>query len=283
MSRFRELENKYPLQTILISGNIFTYRYLKNESSQKTLVLLTGGTGKSDLFLLHFEKFAQTYSVITFDYPIWCSTNQILVDAIAELLRTLNIKAYLVGQSLGGFIAQILAKEHPDVVEGLILSNTGTLSIHLNQEASKSLLDMIKKIDGMITMIKLLPFGIVKGIMEKSTLKTINQSDYPDLAREFCDVMMRSLTKEYEIYMLYLLKDVKTHWNLEKKDLLPYKDKVLLILSEDDKTFHDDVKQGLIDIMPNPVVKTDICGGHLSMLFEIEEYTKEVIAFLNGR
>ena len=187
------------------------------------------------------------------------------------------------GQSLGGFIAQILAKEHPDVVEGLILSNTGTLSTHLSHEGAKSLLNMIKKIDGMITMIKILPFGIVKRVMEKSTLKTINQSDYPDLAREFCNVMVRSLTKEYEIYMLYLLKDVKTHWNLEKKDFETYHNKVLLILSEDDLTFHQDVKQGLIDIMPNPVVKTDICGGHLSMLFEIEEYTKAVMEFLNER
>lgn len=72
------LENfyqKYPQQTTELStGKLFTYRYYKNPKSKSTIVLLTGGIGLSDLFYLHFEKFAEKFSVLTFDYQIqFCS------------------------------------------------------------------------------------------------------------------------------------------------------------------------------------------------------------------
>jgi 3-oxoadipate enol-lactonase len=42
----------------------------------------------------------------------------------AAVLRELDVKATVVGYSMGGAIAQLVAREHPDVVEGLVLSGT---------------------------------------------------------------------------------------------------------------------------------------------------------------
>lgn len=283
--RIEDFKQRYPLQKLLINGQWFPFRYHKHASSDKTIVILTGGLGLSDLLMYHFEAFAESYSVLSFDYPLAYPTMQKLVDAIYELLRTLNIKAFLVGQSLGGFIAQILAQQHPDVVEGLILSNTGTLSTNMDVSASQCLMNMIKRIDKSIFMLKLLPYSLVKKKLRKSIMnKVSHQMNEQEQATmlEFCQEVERSLSKDYQMHMSRLLKDLKNHWNMEKSSFTNYKDKVLLILSDDDLTFNDSVKQALIHLMPEPKVITDIRSGHLALLLKIDRYVQEIKIFIDG-
>lgn len=285
MNTFAGFKEKYPLQMQLIGGGSFPYRYYKNENSDKTVVLLTGGIGLSDLLVFHFEAFAKSYSVLSFDYPMAYPTQQQLVDAIAELLKSLQIKAFLVGQSLGGFIAQILAKQHSDVVEGMVLSNTGTLSVDLDEQGTKCLNDMLTSMDRSIRMMKTLPFGLVKKSIKRAVLKKAGpQLDAQEQAimTEICDEMVRTLTKDYEIHMTLLMKDLRNHWDMKAGDFEQYKGKVLLILSDDDFTFNESVKQALIRIMHSPQVITDILGGHLALLLKLDKYIGDIKAFIDG-
>ena len=283
MRRLDLLKAKYPRQSQVINGSLFEYRYHQNKHSDVTFVLLTGALGPSDLFLFHFDEFAKSYSVILFDYPTACPTNQELSDAIAQLLRTLHVKAYLVGQSLGGFIAQIVAKQHPDAVEGMILSNTGTLLTDMDNEGTECLLDMLKQIDKFIVLMKILPFGIVKQLMKKAVLSYVKSEYGTDIMGEFIDEMMSSITKKHELHVNYLLKDMKNYWNMEKTDFAQYDNRVLLALSDDDPTFNDSVKQALISIVPNPVVVTNIRGGHLALFLNMDDYIKAVKDFIDQK
>ena len=116
-----EFRRTYPAATFTVSsGKLFTYRYYQNPQAKATLVLLTGGIGLSDLFYKHFARFARDFSVLTFDYQLQFGDNGEFADAVAELLRHLKEKVWLVGQSLGGVVAQVIASRHPEVVEGLI-------------------------------------------------------------------------------------------------------------------------------------------------------------------
>ncbi len=285
MAAVELFKKKYPEQTENINGKIFPYRYYKNENSNKTVVLLTGGIGLSDLLLFHFEEFSKSYSVISFDYPIAYSSIQELVEAIAELIKKLNVTVFLIGQSLGGFIAQILAQQHPEIVEGLILSNTGTLSAELDEKGTQCFRNMMKRIDKSLLMIKLVPFGIVKKNIKKAVLKKVTyllSEEEKNVMSEICDEMINTLTKEYEIHMTLLLKDLQKHWNMKKSDFLRFQNRVLLILSDDDFTFDESIKRALIDIMPSPKVITDIRGGHLALLLKIDKYTNSITSFINN-
>ncbi len=285
MAAVELFKKKYPKQTENINGKIFPYRYYKNENSNKTVVLLTGGIGLSDLLLFHFEEFSKSYSVISFDYPIAYSSIQELVEAIAELIKKLNVTVFLIGQSLGGFIAQILAQQHPEIVEGLILSNTGTLSAELDEKGTQCFRNMMKRIDKSLLMIKLVPFGFVKKNIKKAVLKKVTyllSEEEKNVMSEICDEMINTLTKEYEIHMTLLLKDLQKHWNMKKSDFLRFQNRVLLILSDDDFTFDESIKHALIDIMPSPKVITDIRGGHLSLLLKIDKYTNSITSFINN-
>lgn len=142
LAEFRQV---YPEDAFIVSsGKTFLYRYYKNPEARATLVLLTGGIGLSDLFYRHFDRFSRDFSVLTFDYQIPFADNGEFADAVVELLHSLREKVWLVGQSLGGVVAQIIAQRHPDVVEGLVLSNTCSLSGSMSEAGYRDLMRILE-------------------------------------------------------------------------------------------------------------------------------------------
>lgn len=280
-----EFYKTYPQQTMKINGKDFRYRYHKNENAKATLVLLTGGIGLSDLFYLHFQKFSKNFSVLTFDYQIQFDNNKEFADAVSELLKVLNEKVWLVGQSLGGIVGQIIAKEHPEAVEGLVLSNTCSLERNMSKEAYDHLMNMIENQQKSKKMFKILPFGLYKKLIAKAVMKktsSLNEEEKA-LMKGLCNAMLKLLTREYELHMIDFLIDAKNHFGMTKEDFTVFKDKVLLILSEDDHTFNQHCKDSLIHIMPEPMVVTNLTGGHLALLVRLDSYAELVSDFIKNR
>lgn len=141
-----EFRGKYPDQTMLLSsGKSFTYRYYRRPGAA-AVVLLTGGIGLPDLFYLHFERFSMEFSVLTFDDQIQFADNAEFARAAAELLERLGETAWLVGQSLGGIVARIIAANHPQGMDGLVLSNPCSLALLIRLETYAGLVsDYIRK------------------------------------------------------------------------------------------------------------------------------------------
>lgn len=285
METLEKFYEKYPLQTVkLNSGKNFNYRYHKNDNAKATIVLLTGGIGLSDLFYLHFQKFVEDFSVITFDYQIQFENNKEFADAVAEMLKKLDEKVWLVGQSLGGIVAQIITKEHPEVVEGLVLSNTCSLEKEMSKEAYDHLMKMIESQQKSKKLLKILPFGLYKKLIAKAVMKkTLSLTEKEKaLMKGLCDAMLKLLTREYELHMADFLIDAKNHFGMTKADFVAFENKVLLILSEDDHTFNQPCKDSLIHIMPSPKVATNLTGGHLALLVRLDSYAELVTGFIKG-
>ena len=282
----QEFYRKYPAETMRLgTGKDFTYRYHKNEKAHATLVLLTGGIGLSDLFYLHFDRFAAEFSVMTFDYQIQFADNREFAAAVAELLERLGIRAWLVGQSLGGIVAQIIAKSHPEVVEGLVLSNTCSLAKDMGDEAYDHLMGMIQSEEKSKRMLKWMPFGLFKRLIKMAVMKKMGPIFTPEEKAQMeglCDAMMTLLTREYELHMADFLIDAQNHFGMIPADFERWAGKVLLILSEDDHTFNQACKDSLIRIMPEPTVVTNLLGGHLALMVRLEQYVQTVTGFIKA-
>lgn len=283
----QEFYQHYPAETIRLStGKDFTYRYYKNGNSDTTLVLLTGGIGLSDLFYLHFDRFARDFSVMTFDYQIQFADNSEFAAAVAELLERLGVRVWLVGQSLGGIVAQIIARNHPEAVEGLVLSNTCSLAKDMDSEAFAHLMAMIESEEKSKKLLRWIPFGLFKRLMKTAVMKKMSPTftvEEKALMEGLCDGMLTLLTKPYELHMIDFLVDARNHMGMIPADFQKWDGKVLLILSEDDHTFNQACKDSLVAIMPNPTVVTDISGGHLALLVKLEQYADNVSDFIKDR
>ena len=280
---FERFNETYPVKTIQINGLTFNYRL--GGKGEKTIVLLVGGLGISDAFYKHFATFAESFTVLTFDYPVESCRNSVLADGIAELIKTLGLnKVFLVGQSYGGFIAQVIAKRHPDIVAGLVLSNTGCLDANMNKDAIEYMFRMLKGLKTSAKLVKLIPMPLIKRIslkrMEKHFVRCApDQKIYlTDLFRH----VYNKLSRRHELNMCMLMIDLQNEMINAKNDFSYLDKKVLLLLSEDDNTFGEPVKQALIQLLPNPTVNTSICGGHLAVLLQPDLYIDTVTQFING-
>jgi pimeloyl-ACP methyl ester carboxylesterase len=135
-----------------ISGNDITIEYEINGSGQP--LVLIAGLGY-DRWMWHkmVPLLAEHFQVITFDNrgvggtdaPKGPYTAQLLADDTAALLSEIGIeKTAVMGHSMGGFVAQALALNYPQLVSKLVLSATnfgGPNHIRITQEALLVLMD----------------------------------------------------------------------------------------------------------------------------------------------
>lgn len=282
-AEFERFNENYPIQTMQVNGLTFNYRL--GGKGDRTIVLLIGGLGISDAFYRHFTAFAESFTVLTFDYPAETCRNSVLADGIAGLINALELKnVFLEGQSYGGLIAQVITKRHPETVKGLVLSNTGCLDSDMDEDAMNAMLQMIKRLKKSILLVKTVPVPMLRSILIRHTDKLFNQGT-PEVNKYLTDLfryIYGRLTRSHELKMCSLMIDLKNEQEI-KKDSFSHLDKrVLLLLSEDDNTFGEPVKQALIRMMPNPVVNTGISGGHLALLIKTDQYIQAVTEFVKG-
>ncbi len=285
VDNYSEFDKSFPVEEMSMNGTTFKYRYCDNAQAKSTLVLLVGGLGLSDICYRHFTRFAKNFSVITFDYNPHYKTIHDLCQAIASLLENLNKKVWISGQAFGGFVAQLMAIKHKDLIEGLILSNTGCCPSQLNENAHRSLVDMLEKSRKSKRILRITPSFIFKRNLRKQMHKNTAgcSSEQKVLLNSIFDIVESQLTKKYELHINSLSIDLKNYFNMDSQSFKFLEDRVILFLSDDDKTFHNDVRTALIDMMPKPKVITDFRGGHLALVINCDRYVALVTEYIQSR
>ena len=275
-----------PFQTYLLNGNELKYRYYKKEEAKATIVVLAGGSGLADGFFLFLRSLMDKYSLITIPYPVFCRDNHETADAIAALVRYLKAEnVYYWGQSYGGLLAQIIAKKHPDVVSGLLLTSTASFSTELTFAGMKCIVNMIneEKEEKRAEKYRKMPMGLAMAMfpmMFKPHLKG-DKKAYKTI-KELIKILEPEMSKEHFVHMTRLLGDLRNHFGrYSKADFAYLKGKVLIIEPVDDKTFTDDIKMALCNMMSEPRVINEVEGGHLAIMFNPDGYIRLIDEFIS--
>ena len=111
----------------IISGEHGSVHYWVKGQGDHCIVFTHGATMDHGLFEYQVDYFAQQYKVIIWDVPLHGLSRPYdrfsLLKAASELISVFDIekveKAHLVGQSMGGYISQIVARDHPERVLSL--------------------------------------------------------------------------------------------------------------------------------------------------------------------
>ncbi len=276
-----------PFQVYKLNGNEMKYRYYKKEDAAATIVVLAGGSGLADGFFLFLRSLMDKYSLITIPYPLFCKDNNETADAIATLIRYLKSEnVYFWGQSYGGLLAQIIAKKHLDVVSGLLLTSTASFSTELKFEGMKCIVNMIneEKEAKRVKKYEKMPMGIVMAIFPMMFKKHLqgDKKAYKTI-KELIQILKPEMSKGHFVHMTQLLGDLRNHFGLYKKEDYEYlKGKVLIIEPADDKTFTDDIKEALCNMMSEPTVIHEVEGGHLAIMFNPEGYINLIDEFISN-
>jgi len=284
---FEEYNRAVPVQSVKLSGGTFQYRYYKNPNPKLnvTIVMLAGGSGMADGFFVAAKSFMSKYSFISFNYPMDFKGNTATADAIAELITYLKAEnVYFWGQSYGGLIAQIIAKRHPEVVKGLLLTSTASLSNNIRYEGMTCLTGMLnpEKEQKRYKMYRRFPMFLLPVIMKRAFKKHMNNMPGAyESVKELINQLKPIMTPDYFCHMTSLLCDLRDYFGThQREDFAFLKGRVLIIEPDDDETFTVDIKEALFDMMEEPQVIRDMPGGHLAIMFNPDEFLSVIDSFL---
>ena len=109
------------------------FKYIESHGGKENLLLLHGLFGALSNFEGLIDHFAQKYNVIVpiipiFELPLLSVSLSGFVEHIADFVEYKKFdKVHVLGNSLGGHIAQLYTLKHPDKVESMILTGSSGL------------------------------------------------------------------------------------------------------------------------------------------------------------
>lgn len=119
----------HPTRRIDLDGLI--WHYAEAGAGATPLLMLPGGFGVAASSWRYLLALGADRRVVSLHYPPEITTIAGLADGVVDLMDALGIgRAYLLGGSASGFVAQVAVRRHPARVAGLILAQSGAPRPH---------------------------------------------------------------------------------------------------------------------------------------------------------
>ena len=121
------LREQYPIRSIPVHGNIWQIRDTASheiKSNAPPLVMLPGALGTGDVFHHLMTGLGGRQRLISVSFPPLADAGE-LADSLMQLMDAMALSVIdLLGTSLGGYVAQIVALRHQPRIRKLVLANT---------------------------------------------------------------------------------------------------------------------------------------------------------------
>jgi pimeloyl-ACP methyl ester carboxylesterase len=121
------LHEHHPTQFISVHGKIWQIRDTASKkiaTDVPPLVLLPGALGTGDVFHHLLTGLGERQRLISVSFPPLADSGA-LADSLVQLMDAMDLSVIdLLGTSLGGYVAQIMALRHRQRIRKLILANT---------------------------------------------------------------------------------------------------------------------------------------------------------------
>ncbi|MES0880064.1 aspartate dehydrogenase [Roseibium sp. SCP14] len=240
------------------------------------LLLIPGLGGQFGFWSAVAESLRQDFRVISFDHPGSGNsfpleqpvTVEILAELAFSLLDHLNIKTCrVIGQSLGGAVAQKMALSHPERITRLVLSSTWA-SPDAGFLKSFRLRRQILEEMGLAAYAKAQVLSVLNPEQiaadpaaaedwERKTVATSNR---------------QALLERMDALMAFDCSD----------EIADIKQPVMVVGAEDDLVVPKHMSRQLADLIPGAVCRFLPAGGHFLPLTRPGDYVNQVLSFLRG-
>ena len=250
--------------------------YASFGKGSKNLIVLPGLSdglatvkGKALILSVSYKRFFKEYTVYMFSrknkMPEGYSIRQMAEDQVTALKMLGIEKTSVLGVSQGGMIAQVIAIEHPEIVEKLILAVTAPNANEVVDKVVRFWIEMAKKGDHVSLMVDTAEKVYSKAYFEK------NRKLFPAVAR---------LTKpaSYERF----LRNACAILDFDVRDeLTKVQCPTLILAGENDNTVGNEAAKELKNRIRNSEIYTYEGLGH-GAYEEAKDFYDRVYEFLEG-
>jgi aminoacrylate hydrolase len=251
--------------------------YYERHGQGPTLMLVPGLGGTAAAWRLQVPVFAKHFDVVVHDHrgcgqstlsKIKYSVDQMASDAL-KLMDALGIeKAHYLGHSTGGAMGQALAIDHPDRIDGLVLSATWAKS----DAYFKRLFAARKR--------------ALKDSGPEAYLKASNLALLPPWfiaeRNDEVDAMEAMALKSFGLPEIWesRIDAISVHDRLA--GIPQIRHRTLVLVAEDDMVTPLYFAKQLAAAIPNATLKTLKTGGHMCMITVPEDYNRTVVDWLTA-
>lgn len=242
-----------------------------------TLMLVPGLNGTGISWRKQVPAFARHFDVVVHDHrgcgqstksAIAYSIDQMASDAL-KLMDGLGIaKAHYLGHSTGGAMGQVLAIDHPDRIDGLVLSATWAKSDayfkRLFAARKRALKDSGPEAYLKASNLALLPpWFVAERTAEVDAMEAMALENFgpPEIWESRIDA-------------------ISVHDRLAQIGTIRHR--TLILVAEDDMVTPLYFSKQLAAKLPNATLKTLATGGHMCMVTVAEEYNRVVVDWLTA-
>lgn len=182
---------------------------------------------------------------------------------MAELLTKEQVdQAHIVGGSYSGLVAQFFARQHPDKVASLILTNTGVPS-----------LKRARRYERFIKLLSGLPIGLVHRLMRGSIAVFLtNNSPEQRFWRNYFAEIIPQFTRAELINRVRILVDMDKQERAAHEAAQMFQGPILIVDANDDQVFTAEERAELERLYPHAKRAAVDGMGHAATLDKIEDY-----------
>jgi pimeloyl-ACP methyl ester carboxylesterase len=273
--KFMRFRQEHPVTLHEIDGINWEYIRAGNPAGQPILLLPGGlGTAESGWRMISGLDH-QKYSIVCPSYPAQIDSMTGLADGIAKILTLEGVQTtYLIGGAYGSMLAQVFIHRQPDLVSKLVLTH-----------AYPPQANRVKSVNPTLRLFKWLPMPMVKNIVRIAMTGKLPHNPPVELlliAAQIRETIDARLTRQAAISTYVRMVDFDKQ-NFTYTDLDSWQGKTLLILSEDDRTTTEDLRNAMLAFYPG--AQLHLLKGNIdsAALVETSEYIRVMEAFFEGQ
>jgi aminoacrylate hydrolase len=167
-TRFLEFQAQHPVRHLAVPGH--SLEYVACGHGPRVLVHLPGLLSDARA-AAHLASLADRFRILT---PTYLDTMDVAaqIDAVVRMLDVEGVeRAAVIGQTLGGYLGQVIASVHPDRISHLVLAHAGV------PEPAQ-----MPNLTAMYRVVQLLPFALTSAYITRTLLAGVAKaSQHPDV------------------------------------------------------------------------------------------------------
>ena len=251
----------------LLKVNGVAWEYLAYGRGQEAIVFLHGTTGAYDIWWQQMQELQDRYRVVSVTYPAVNTLEKLAEGVLAVMDEEKIQRAHIVGTSLGGYLAQYLVGQHPEMALSVVFSNTFP---------PNEILAAQNKAIG--TLIPYLPEWVVMSVLRNSIVKNIYPaSGNNELTLAFLTEMVSGRMSRGQVYGRYLC-DVEP---VTAPNVAALKIPALIIEADNDPLVEQVLREQLKVTYPTVPVRT-LSSGHFPYLNRSTGFTSIISDFIGA-
>jgi pimeloyl-ACP methyl ester carboxylesterase len=275
---------------VKLHKNKFVTRSIQKtlDPNKETLLLLHGVGGHAEAYSRNIARLGERFNVYAIDF-IWHGYSQkepfsekwmpIVVEQVLDFMDSLGVeKAYIEGESFGGWVGSTIAINHPERVEKLILNTSAGLQRAIKPGVEKMSVAGLaqRSIDALDNLNRETVRRRLEWLMSSPDRVTEELIDirYAIYEREDTKTALKQL------YLHVFGEGTSADYELTKEDLSKIQVPTLILWSEHNPNTSAEEAKRLLDIIPNSEFYCISDAGHWPQWEKAEEHDRIVMNFL---